>query len=123
MPGSARRADTVKFTSPAAAAGIATADAVAEDALRAGSLKKPTPAPVGSSERPRGRKIAVRTPLPFPLVIDASQRQQLIAKTAYFLAEARGFAPGHEMGDWIEAERLVQERLGPATHSGSPPPG
>lgn len=28
-----------------------------------------------------------------------------IAELAYFKAEARGFEPGHELEDWLEAER------------------
>lgn len=31
----------------------------------------------------------------------------LIATTAYFLAAERHFAPGHELDDWLEAERRV----------------
>jgi hypothetical protein len=29
-----------------------------------------------------------------------------IAQMAYYLAEKRGFAPGGELADWYEAERL-----------------
>ena len=29
-----------------------------------------------------------------------------IAELAYFKAEARGFEPGHELEDWLEAERV-----------------
>ena len=36
---------------------------------------------------------------------------QLIAETAYFKAKARGFEPGGEVQDWIEAEREVRERI------------
>ncbi len=35
----------------------------------------------------------------------------MIQRHAYFLAEARNFEPGHEMADWIEAERFVDEML------------
>jgi hypothetical protein len=30
-----------------------------------------------------------------------------ISDVAYFRAEARGFEPGHELEDWVEAERQV----------------
>jgi hypothetical protein len=30
-----------------------------------------------------------------------------IAETAYYLAEKRGFEPGHELEDWFEAEKIV----------------
>lgn len=32
---------------------------------------------------------------------------QQIALTAYLKAENRGFNPGHELDDWLEAEREV----------------
>jgi hypothetical protein len=38
-------------------------------------------------------------------------RQELIATEAYFRAERRGFAPGHELEDWIAAEAAVDSRL------------
>jgi hypothetical protein len=36
---------------------------------------------------------------------------RLIAETAYFKAKARGFEPGGEVQDWIEAETEVRERI------------
>ena len=36
---------------------------------------------------------------------------KLIQESAYFKAKARGFAPGHEVQDWIEAEQEVRSRL------------
>jgi len=37
-------------------------------------------------------------------------RRQLVAAEAYFLAERRGFAAGHELEDWIAAEAAVDLR-------------
>jgi hypothetical protein len=34
-------------------------------------------------------------------------RHALIAQAAYFRAERRGFAPGHELEDWLAAEAEV----------------
>jgi len=39
-------------------------------------------------------------------------REQMIAEAAYYRAEQRGFAPGYEMADWIEAEADVERLLG-----------
>ncbi len=36
----------------------------------------------------------------------------LVAEAAYERARKRGFAPGHEFEDWIEAEAQVMTRLG-----------
>jgi hypothetical protein len=32
----------------------------------------------------------------------------LIERAAFFMAAERGFAPGHELDDWLEAERRVR---------------
>lgn len=41
-----------------------------------------------------------------------SPREQMIAEAAYFRAEQRGFAPGNEMSDWLEAESDIERVLG-----------
>jgi hypothetical protein len=38
-------------------------------------------------------------------------RRVLIARAAYLKAERRGFAPGHELEDWLAAENEVEQRL------------
>jgi hypothetical protein len=38
-------------------------------------------------------------------------RRSLIAKAAYFRAERRRFEPGHELEDWLAAEREVDRRM------------
>lgn len=40
----------------------------------------------------------------------ALERELLIAKEAYRLAEQRGFAPGHELDDWFMAVGLVDAK-------------
>jgi hypothetical protein len=35
----------------------------------------------------------------------------MIATAAYYLAAARNFTPGHELDDWLEAERAVRASL------------
>jgi hypothetical protein len=37
--------------------------------------------------------------------IGLPDRNAKIAELAYFKAEKRGFEPGHEMEDWLDAER------------------
>ena len=48
----------------------------------------------------------LRTELP-----EEEVRRQ-IAEAAYYRAQRRGFAPGYEEQDWIEAEAEVMTRLG-----------
>ncbi len=43
---------------------------------------------------------------------DRSSRVRRIQEEAYRRAEARGFAPGAELDDWLAAERSVDEDLG-----------
>ncbi|HTT06463.1 MAG TPA: DUF2934 domain-containing protein [Steroidobacteraceae bacterium] len=45
------------------------------------------------------------------LFFGAQQRHQKIAETAYFRALRRGFAPGHELDDWLTAEAQVDAAL------------
>jgi len=41
----------------------------------------------------------------------AEEIRQLIEEAAYYRAEQRGFAPGHELDDWVAAEAEVRRRL------------
>ena len=43
----------------------------------------------------------------------------MIARAAYHRAERRGFVPGHEIEDWLAAEREINYLLSPAAPSGS----
>ena len=37
-------------------------------------------------------------------LLTSDDRHKWIAEAAYFIAERRGFAPGHELSDWLAAE-------------------
>jgi membrane-bound lytic murein transglycosylase MltF len=43
--------------------------------------------------------------------VDAGQKLALISEAAYYRAERRGFDPGHELDDWLEAEREIESAL------------
>jgi len=58
---------------------------------------------------PRSRKLPTDVPALARLAPEA--RRALIAKTAYLRAERRGFAPGHEVEDWLLAEAEVDALL------------
>jgi hypothetical protein len=47
----------------------------------------------------------------YPAFVDPQQRASLIATAAYLRALDRGFAPGHEMEDWLAAEAEVDAEL------------
>ena len=59
----------------------------------------------GTSERPENIISRGVTP---------EERHQLIAEAAYYRAERRGFAPGAELEDWLEAEAEINRRLAEA---------
>lgn len=44
--------------------------------------------------------------------IDPGTLQNMVAECAYLKAEARGFAPGYEMDDWLEAEQELINQNG-----------
>jgi hypothetical protein len=54
------------------------------------------------------RAVEAAVPAPFT---GPEQRAALIAEAAYYRAERRGFAPGHETEDWLAAEAEVDARL------------
>lgn len=73
--------------------------------------KSPTIATV-KKRAPRKTAIAqaVESAVPAPFT-GPEQRAALIAEAAYFRAEKRGFAPGHDTEDWLAAEAEVDARL------------
>ena len=36
-----------------------------------------------------------------------AELERMIAEAAYYIAEQRGFEPGHEIDDWLQAEAQV----------------
>jgi hypothetical protein len=57
-----------------------------------------------SAAKPKAAPKAVKTPSPEEL-------RKLISEAAYYRAKRRGFAPGHELEDWVQAEAEVIGRL------------
>jgi hypothetical protein len=56
------------------------------------------------------REAPLASELRAPLTHD--EVQALIRQAAYYRALKRGFAPGHELEDWVEAEAEVMMKLG-----------
>ena len=65
----------------------------------------------GVMEQMRGRRSRERQALPARSA-DPARRHASIAEAAYYRAERRGFAPGHELDDWLQAEADVARRAG-----------
>ncbi len=69
-----------------------------------------------------GKTFAVPIPIgiPWDLCIAPrihENRGACIAETAYLMAQRRGFAPGHEIDDWLAAESEVDQRLAGEGHA------
>lgn len=50
------------------------------------------------------------SPIPlmcFGVELDDREKREQIARRAYFKSEARGYRPGHELEDWLEAEAEI----------------
>lgn len=77
------------------------ADALGSQAAATAPADAPTPAPRASI---KPIKVTVTSRV-------HEDRHASIAKAAYFRAESRGFAPGHEVEDWLAAEEEVDQRL------------
>ena len=43
--------------------------------------------------------------------LSPDELRKLISEAAYYRAKQRGFQPGHELDDWIQAEAEVTRRL------------
>lgn len=69
-------------------------------------------APRTPAERPASGRRPARTAADAPgSELSPEDVYRLIQETAYFKAKARGFEPGGEVQDWIEAEAEVRRRL------------
>jgi Protein of unknown function (DUF2934) len=80
------------------------------------AAKKDRPAPTtrktpAAAARPAAKPAAAQ-PFEARAEISAEELRKLIAEAAYYRAKRRGFAPGHEEEDWVQAEAEVKERIG-----------
>jgi hypothetical protein len=44
-------------------------------------------------------------------ISDEEAKRRLIADVAYLSAERRGFAPGYELDDWLQAEQEIEASM------------
>ena len=81
-------------------------------AAKAAKVEKAARAGVAPVSKPKKRK-AEAPPGP-GAAVGLHEREMMVARAAYFRAEKRGFAPGYELQDWIEAEAEVLQLVGGA---------
>lgn len=73
--------------------------------------REKSPVTVTVKKRAPRKAAAIKSVTNFSSFVGPEKRAALIAQTAYFRAEKRGFAPGHETADWLAAENEVDARL------------
>lgn len=75
-----------------------------------GTLAEVTPAKIGLRDVPGQNflELVKFGLVPQAALPSAQTLQAKIAEAAYFRAEKRGFAPGYEVRDWMEAEREIR---------------
>jgi hypothetical protein len=84
------------------------------------AAKKDSRADSGKDRRAAERRSPPRSPAK-PSAFSGNARadvspeelRKLISEAAYYRAKQRGFAPGHELEDWIQAEAEVMRAVGP----------
>ena len=76
------------------------------------TTKKTTAKPKQTTAKKVARKSTISSKSQTSSInITSEERWKIVAITAYHKAEKRGFAPGHELQDWAEAEQEVDELL------------
>jgi hypothetical protein len=85
------------------------------------ATKKERPAPPKTAKSQPAAKPAAKPENPRPQMtfggnaqveVSPEELRKLISEAAYFRAKQRGFAPGYEQEDWIQAEAEVMRRIG-----------
>lgn len=101
-----------KATSTASAKPASAAKAPAKVASKAPAASKaaaPKPAAAAKKKAPAAVKLIEK-----PAAPSFEERQRWVATAAYHRAEKRGFAPGYEVQDWLDAEVEISELVGKA---------
>ena len=78
------------------------------------AVKKSTAAKKRSApKKAAAKKAAAPKASTSPVRVSAEERWRMVATAAYHRAEKRGFAPGHEVEDWLAAEKDIDDVLKP----------
>ena len=79
------------------------------------ATSRPDSQPDSTAAAPRRRTSEQHAAVPMSTEARAEaspeEIRKLIAEAAYYRAKERGFAPGHELEDWVEAESEVMGRI------------
>ncbi len=85
-------------------------------AARAKAAVRPAAKKAAAPAKPRARTTTGAASTAAAVSAAPVEREEMVRMAAYFRAERRGFAPGHDWEDWLEAEAEV------STPSAAPAP-
>jgi hypothetical protein len=71
--------------------------------------KRPAPARAATQNSAPANSDSFASPA--ATFIEPERRNAMISDAAYFLSEQRDFCPGHELDDWLAAEREIDHVL------------
>jgi len=112
--------------SDATASAGATAEPVAKKTSTKPNSKKTAadavPSPSATVETSATGKAGAKSPMEPPRAgrlhklanVSPEKRIKMVEEAAYYRAEKRNFAPGHEAADWAAAEKEIDELIGRA---------
>lgn len=83
---------------------------MSKEIAKAAPSRQPTDATRMAASKSTQRTAEVR-PNSGSQPVNADVRRLMIAEAAYFMSEQRGFGAGHEIEDWLLAERQVDAAL------------
>lgn len=75
---------------------------------KSAAAKKPRASRKTPTDAPEKADVTIMAALLEPTAEDV---ESMIATAAYYLAAARNFSPGHELDDWLAAERVIHAKL------------
>lgn len=76
------------------------------------AAKKERPAPAKAPKTTRTTRMPASFGGNARVDVSAEELRKLVSEAAYYRAKQRGFKPGHEIEDWIQAEAEVLRRIG-----------
>jgi hypothetical protein len=87
----------------------------------AGKKERPAPAKPRTATPPRSATKSKSAPAALPgearVELSSGELRKLVEEAAYYRAKQRGFEPGHEVEDWVQAEAEVLRRIGADSRS------
>ncbi|WP_097459752.1 DUF2934 domain-containing protein [Mangrovitalea sediminis] len=92
---------------------------MAEKRTTSGTTKKTAAKTTATSRKAPAKGSAAATKARPAANVTAEQRWRMIADAAFYRAERRGFSPGGEVNDWLEAEAEIEALLAKPKSSNS----